>query len=112
MHHKVCALAVKTFFILSIFVNSAEASSGIPVGSFEVKSLKRERRHQNAAAFLCALTLEKRPRNELADAWAALFSRTPSEDDKLLVITGMALICPEAMTSDVERSVRKAASRN
>jgi len=112
MDHKVCALVVNTLFMLSIFVNSAEARSGIPVGGFEVKSLKRERRHQNAAAFLCALTLEKRPRKELAAAWAALFSRTPSEDDQLLVITGMALICPEAMTADAERAVREAATRD
>jgi len=112
MDHKVCGLVVNTLFLLSILVNPAEASSGIPVGGFEVKSLKRERRHQNAAAFLCALTLEKRPRQELAAAWAALFSPTPSEDDKLLVITGMELICPEAMTIDSERAVREAATKN
>jgi len=30
----------------------------------------------------------------------------------LLVITGMELICPEAMTIDSERAVREAATKN
>jgi len=112
MNHKAYALLVKTLFMVSIFANPAEARTEIPVGGFEVRSLKRERRHQNAAAFFCALTLEKRPRKELAAAWVALFTSTPSKDDQLLVITGMELICPEAMTFDSERAVREAATKN
>jgi len=67
-----------------------------PLGEFQIRVLKRNQKHLNTAALICALHLEKEAQaNKLQSAWSKQFPIPVSVDDQTLVIITMQEMCPE-----------------
>ena len=56
-----------------------------PFRGFEVRTLKREAKHLETGALICALHLEGESEALIAKAWTMHFPDGPSRDDQLLV---------------------------
>ena len=69
-------------------------AQGPPFSGFEVRTLKRETKHLETGALICALRLEGESEALIAAAWTMHFPEGPSRDDQLLVNTTIRQLCP------------------
>ena len=73
-------------------------AQGPPFSGFEVRTLKRETKHLETGALICALRLEGESEALIAAAWTMHFPEGPSRDDQLLVNTTIRQLCPTGKT--------------
>ncbi len=66
---------------------------GTPLGNFEVRSLKREIKHLETGALICALRLEGASEALVAEAWKMHFPQGATKDDQLLVTSTVRQLC-------------------
>ena len=69
-------------------------AQGTPFSGFEVRTLKREAKHLESGALICALRLEGESEALIAEAWTMHFPDGPSRDDRLLVNSTIRQLCP------------------
>ena len=69
-------------------------AQGTPFSGFEVRTLKREAKHLETGALICALRLEGESEALIAEAWRLHFPEGPSRDDRLLVNSTIRQLCP------------------
>ena len=65
-----------------------------PFSGFEVRTLKREAKHLETGALICALRLEGESEALITEAWTMHFPGGPSKDDQLLVNSTILQLCP------------------
>ena len=88
----------ETLLLLSLGWCGPVMAQGNPFGGFEVRTLKREAKHLETAALICALQLEGEGVDVIAKAWMMHFPKGPTRDDKLLVNSTTSQLCPSAKT--------------
>ena len=69
-------------------------AQGSPFSGFEVRTLKREAKHLETGALICALRLEGESEALITEAWTLHFPEGPSRDDRLLVNSTIRQLCP------------------
>ena len=69
-------------------------AQGPPFSGFEVRTLKREAKHLETGALICALRLEGESAALIGEAWTMHFPEGPSRDDLLLVNSTIRQLCP------------------
>ena len=69
-----------------------------PFSGFEVRTLKREAKHLETGALICALRLEGESEALITEAWTLHFPEGPSRDDQLLVNSTIRQLCPKGKT--------------
>ena len=65
-----------------------------PFSGFEVRTLKREAKHLETGALICALRLEGESEALITEAWTLHFPEGPSWNDQLLVNSTIRQLCP------------------
>ena len=73
-------------------------AQGSPFSGFEVRTFKREAKHLETGALICALRLEGESEALSAEAWTMHFPEGPSRDDQLLVNSTIRQLCPKDIT--------------
>ena len=73
-------------------------AQGSPFSGFEVRTLKREAKHLETGALICALRLEGESEALITEAWTLHFPEGPSRDDRLLVNSTIRQLCPTGKT--------------
>ena len=73
-------------------------AQGTPFSGFEVRTLKREAKHLETGALICALRLEGESAALIAEAWTMHFPEGPSRDDQFLVNSTIRQLCPKGKT--------------
>ena len=73
-------------------------AQGTPFSGFEVRTLKREAKHLETGALICALRLEGESEALITEAWTMHFPEGPSRDDQLLVNATIRQLCPKRET--------------
>ena len=63
-------------------------------GGFEVRTLIKEEKHYQTAAYICALKLENGPAFDASHAWEMNFSGGRTKDDETIVYSIAAQACP------------------
>ena len=63
-------------------------------GGFEVKTLTKEEKHYQTAAYICALKLENGPEFDVSRAWEMNFSSGRTMDDETIDHSIVAQVCP------------------
>ncbi|UPM49433.1 MULTISPECIES: hypothetical protein [unclassified Synechococcus] len=90
--------ASAALLVISLGFPGASLAQGNPFGSFEVRTLKRETKHLETGALICALRLEGEGEALIAEAWTMHFPEGPSRDDQLLVNSTIRQLCPKDIT--------------
>ena len=72
-------------------------AQGTPFSGFEVRTLKREAKHLETGALICALRLEGESAALIPEAWTLHFPEGPSRDDQLLVNSTIRQLCPTCL---------------
>ena len=86
------------FFLLlnNLFINEIFASKKRSIISgVEVKTYKKERKHIETSALLCALTINGNSLEEIKKNLEASFEKRISKTDKFLINDVMSSMCPE-----------------
>ena len=86
------------FFLLlnNLFINEIFASKKRSIISgVEVKVLKKERKHIETSALLCALAINGNSLEEIKKNLEASFEKPISKTDKFLINDVMSSMCPE-----------------
>ena len=94
-------MSLAAFVVPSLFFGFGMGSISIcyaqqmPVfGGFEVKTLTKEEKHYQTAAYICALKLENGPEFDASHAWEINFSGGRTKDDETIVYSITAQVCP------------------
>ena len=91
---------VASLFSASIIGIAIKASSfayaqRMPIfGGFEVKTLTKEEKHYQTAAYICSLKLEEGPSAGQEKAWELNFASGRSQDDETIVYSIVSQVCP------------------
>ena len=86
------------FFLLFniLFINEIFASKKRSIISgFEVKTYKKERKHIETSALLCALARNGNPIEDIKKNLDTIFKKPISKSDKFLINDVMSSMCPE-----------------
>ena len=86
------------FFLLlnNLFINEIFASKKRRIISgFEVKTYKKERKHIETSALLCALAINGNSLDEIKKNLETTFKKPISKSDKFLINDVMSSMCPE-----------------
>ncbi len=86
------------FFLLfnTLFINEIFASKKRSIISgVEVKTYKKERKHIETSAFLCALAINGNSLEEIKKNLETTFKKTISKSDQFLLVEIMSSMCPE-----------------
>ena len=86
------------FFILfnCLFINEIFASKKRSIISgVEVKTYKKERKHIETSALLCALAINGNPLEDIKKNLETTFKKPISKSDKFLLNDVMSSMCPE-----------------
>ena len=86
------------FFLLfnNLFVNEIFASTKRSIISgVEVKSYKKERKHIETSALLCALAINGNSLEDIKKNLETIFKKPISKSDKFLINDVMSSMCPE-----------------
>ena len=63
-------------------------------GGFEIKTLVKEEKHYQTAAYICALKLEKGSDIDFGQAWEMNFATGRTKDDETIVYSIVSQVCP------------------
>ena len=63
-------------------------------GGFQVKTLTKEEKHYQTAAYICALKIEKGPDVDFKQAWEMNFATGRTKDDETIVYSIISQVCP------------------
>ena len=84
-------LLVNTLFINEIFASKKRSI----ISGVEVKVYKKERKHIEKSAFLCALARNGNPIEDIKKNLETTFKKPISRSDKFLINDVMNTMCPE-----------------
>ena len=86
------------FFLLfnTLFINEIFASiKKSIISGVEVKTYKKERKHIETSALLCALAINGNPIEDIEKNLENIFKKPISRSDKFLINDVMSSMCPE-----------------
>ena len=75
-------------------LNLAHAQQLPIFGGFEVKTLTKEEKHYQTAAYMCSLKLEAGPSADQEQAWELNFASGRTQDDETIVYSIVSQVCP------------------
>ena len=79
-----------------LFINEIFASKKRSIISgFEVKTYKKERKHIETSALLCAMAINGNSLEDIKKTLESTFKKTISKSDKFLINDVMSSMCPE-----------------
>ena len=85
--------AIEAILLIHLFGPSPVFGQNTIFKGFEVRTLKREMKHFETAALICALHLEGEDEDLIAEAWTMNFPEGASWDDQLLVSMTTRTLC-------------------
>tara|TARA_A100000164_G_C21720417_1_gene682631 strand:- start:109 stop:450 length:342 start_codon:yes stop_codon:yes gene_type:complete len=65
------------------------------ISGFEVKVYKKERKHIETSALLCALAINGNPLKDIKNNLKTTFKKPISKSDQFLLVDTMSTMCPE-----------------